>query len=627
MADQDLFDLAIDEVGGKEWRFSILPMPMSGKKKAEDIENPIHIDDFVRGCTRSHIGVKTAWAVIEVKRNLPEMTCFQDIDEAIREGNLSQLPPCLRLAELPAEAKLNLVLQNGTDGAATAISVIIFGEPKPLKDVKDLVAGDVLIPVYRPGPWAVKKAFFYLFGKIPGFHVSWASVEREQKLKRVCSADWDPEDDEIDAAVKFVHKFCPVDEADSQMTTWIWKNIKPSSTSCLAGWPEQKVRRLADNKKKTSQSAEVHYFYPLNIFDLSPVWHKMLLPIVCPLLLQYGVLFLGLPGVGKTPTFICLAMMIGRFRCRGAEGKRPGWRRGKRWDDFKDRASAIEVAAFLDDPTLPNIDPADLKNFLSSVDSSTTSARYNDPMFVKSQFCGAADNEFDEDDEPEDDNRIEIDAAEFYKLVRKSFGNIKKAHCYAIMKRCHVCVAGRRAFYFRLPNECDDAKAFRITSHNITEDWLESPGNKIYLDKFYSGVYDAPEDFETKVAEEQLLLDKALELKGDMTTKQYVIKAAGLLREKILSIVPSPSTSSSFNVIPASPDSQQEAIHVQPDYDGQYRFAVPTSYRTTSERLKRFSFGDSASSTSLRTRLTKKQSPPMEVKHRLGDSDDAFGEE
>ena len=216
----------------------------------------------------------------------------------------------------------------------------------------------------------------------------------------------------------------------------------------------------------------------MNVFDLDPVWYEILLPIIFPLFLQHGVLFLGLPGIGKTPTFIVLAMALGRYRCQGkTDAGRPGWRRGKTWDDFKDVASVVEVAAFLDDPTLPTIHVAGLKNFTCNTDSATTRARYNDAKFAKGQFCGVADNEFDEDDEPENDVRTLIQADEFFKLVHKAFGYEKKSHCMAILKRCVTFVAGKRALYVRLPSGRDDAPAHRITKGSITKDWLKDPGH------------------------------------------------------------------------------------------------------------------------------------------------------
>jgi hypothetical protein len=112
--------------------------------------------------------------------------------------------------------------------------------------------------------------------------------------------------------------------------------------------------------------------------------------------------------------------------------------------------------------------------------------------------------------------------------VQKAFGYAKKPHCFAIMKRGVVFVAGRRALYVRLPSERGDAPAFRITFDNITSDWLEDPGNKAYLDKFHSGIHELPPDFDMKVSEEQKLLEEALQMKGSMTMTDYVKRATDL---------------------------------------------------------------------------------------------------
>ena len=71
--------------------------------------------------------------------------------------------------------------------------------------------------------------------------------------------------------------------------------IETDSGTPIAGWPENKVQLLANNKTKASQaSASVQTFFPLNAMDLHPFW-LVLLPMIFPLLAEYGLLFLGLP--------------------------------------------------------------------------------------------------------------------------------------------------------------------------------------------------------------------------------------------------------------------------------------------------------------------------------------------
>ena len=69
--------------------------------------------------------------------------------------------------------------------------------------------------------------------------------------------NWNPTDTEIDEGRDYIMRGCPVDETDSDMTVWICKKIKPDSESPIAGWPEMKVRRIADNKKKAAQGVPV----------------------------------------------------------------------------------------------------------------------------------------------------------------------------------------------------------------------------------------------------------------------------------------------------------------------------------------------------------------------------------
>ena len=78
----------------------------------------------------------------------------------------------------------------------------------------------------------------------------------------------------------------------------------------------------------------------------------ILLPLLYPLLLNFGVLTLGWPGVGKTPMLIAMGLAVGRYHIRrqGIDGVRPAWRRAKVLDNFRHRVGQVHEVLILDDP-------------------------------------------------------------------------------------------------------------------------------------------------------------------------------------------------------------------------------------------------------------------------------------
>eukprot|EP00435_Cladocopium_sp_Y103_P057355 s234_g19.t1 len=137
---------------------------------------------------------------------------------------------------------------------------------------------------------------------------------------------------------------------------------------------------MCQNKSKGLGGAMSMTEFPLTTYSLKPFLCKVLLPFIYPLLLNYGILLLGCPGVGKTPFAIFLAMAIGRYHVRqsGDQGLKPGWRRAKSLDNFRHSAPHVQEALFLDDPSRRKVSIADLKSFLTSDEDGTVDSRYND---------------------------------------------------------------------------------------------------------------------------------------------------------------------------------------------------------------------------------------------------------
>ena len=255
----NIFDQMMEHVAGNEWSWSVLPSPSVGKRKAEDIADefdgdPLAMKDFVSAALRCTHGVQTAWLAAEHITDAPEFGNLPALAQHMQEGRHQDLPPCLRCPDgqsLPAGAKMGAVFVNKGDGTMDILKTILFAKPVRVTTASALISGTTLVPIFRTGPHAVKKAFQALMNKIVGFHVSWLNVARRAACKRSSSTAFELlPDDEVDAGAKFINEHAPTEESESQMTVWIWKSIKAGCGTPIAGWPEAKVRRVAENKKK-----------------------------------------------------------------------------------------------------------------------------------------------------------------------------------------------------------------------------------------------------------------------------------------------------------------------------------------------------------------------------------------
>ncbi|CAE7400836.1 unnamed protein product [Symbiodinium microadriaticum] len=193
-------------------------------------------------------------------------------------------------------------------------------------------------------------AIQWALARVRGHHVHWHRLEDKSSntLLKSSSNLWSPENDELAEGIRYINSFAPDCDARNEQTYWILTNIKPDSGTPLAGWPEINVRNMCQNKSRGVSGSVPKNEFPLTTASLSVAFAENILPLVYPLLLSAPA-----SGVGKTPAIITMAMAIGRYHVRrlGLHGVKPGWRRGKSLDNFRQRSPQIQEALFLDDPS------------------------------------------------------------------------------------------------------------------------------------------------------------------------------------------------------------------------------------------------------------------------------------
>ena len=97
MSDLDFFDETMELVSGKEWNYSVLPLPSIGQMRADEIESPLQADEFIAKGLKSPHGVKTTWLLADVLRDYRSVTDVASIGDALGRNQIGDLPGTLRL--------------------------------------------------------------------------------------------------------------------------------------------------------------------------------------------------------------------------------------------------------------------------------------------------------------------------------------------------------------------------------------------------------------------------------------------------------------------------------------------------------------------------------------------------
>ena len=222
-------------------------------------------------------------------------------------------------------------------------------------------------------------------------------------------------------------------------------------------------------------------------------------------------MMLGWPGVGKTPALIAMMLAVGRYHIhrRQEDDARPGWRRAKSLDNFRQQIGRVYEGIFLDDPNRDSISVSDLKSFLTVEEEQTTSGRYNDARLIRNAMRAYASNDLDQDDEPSADSRTFITGEEFLRLVRRVFAGDKHADVLACLKRAVVIVFGHHAMYLRLPSQDPGAKVHRIAVDELHRDLLAEKDKPLYS-KYKLGIVEHGANWQEEVDKEVRMISDGM---------------------------------------------------------------------------------------------------------------------
>ena len=512
----EIIDEAMRVYGGKQWRFESLAAPRCESKTSASIENPMSISDFL-SCCRPLNGLRAAtMMLVDVQQDVENCGSAENVAAVCQEQRIESLPAALQFAHaLPAHSKVGCIAMEKGHGKLDVIKLVTFQDKMAIRDATKIPAGSAYVPFSRPGPWAVKKAFQSLLDRLPGHHVHWGTVTRweaQAKNSASSSSTWSPDTDTLLQGVAFINDHAPETDANNEQYTWILLNIREDAESPIAGWPEGKVRIMAQNKSKASNGATLQKGFPLTTFSLKPFLAEKLLPVLYPLFVCYGVVALGWPGVGKTPALIAVILAMGRYHIHRLqeEDAVPGWRRAKSLDNFRHQVANVYEGIFLDDPNRENVSMADLKSFLTVEEEQTTSGRCNDAKLTRNCMRAYASNDLDREDEQLDDSRIFITGEEFMKMTRRLFAGDKQADVLACLKRSVVLLVGQHAVYLRLPNQDPEAPVHRIQVDELHKDLLSEKDKPLYS-KYKLGIVEYGPQWEQETQQEVRTISLGME--------------------------------------------------------------------------------------------------------------------
>ena len=534
-------DAAMRTYGGKEWRFETHALPRCEVKAPGDIETPLTVEDFL-SCCREPAGVKTTVMILGVHLAVRDCGSASDVALALKEQRVANLPGALKFAESPpADSKVGGIIMDKGNGQLDVIKYVTFKDKVATREATKLIADTAYVPFSRPGPWAVKKAFQSLMDRLPGHHVHWSAVtkwEAQSKSGPSSASTWAPDTESLLQGVSFINDNAPETDANNEQYTWILMNIKEDSDSPIAGWPETKVRIMAQNKSRASNGASLQRGFPLTTCSLKPFLTDKLLPLLYPLFVCYGVIALGWPGVGKTPALITVILAMGRYHIhRLQEDAVPGWRRAKSLDNFRHQVANVYEGIFLDDPNRENISMADLKSFLTVEEEQTTSGRYNDAKLTRNCMRAYASNDLDQDDEPADDSRTSITSEEFFKMTKRLFAGDKMADVLACLKRSVVLLIGQHALYLRLPDQDPAAKVHRIKVDELHKDLLAEKDKPLYS-KYTLGIVEYGPRWEEETQREVRVISRGMEKFAAGRPEVYIKYANDEIESKLYAALP-----------------------------------------------------------------------------------------
>jgi len=328
--------------------------------------------------------------------------------------------------------------------------------------------------------------------------------------------------EQIDKGIDFILAEAPRTNADLKQTRWLMHQLADPD-SPIYSWSKGDVKECMSQIKDSSVTATKQTYLPICWMDLSPWFSAILLPLL-PTLKRKSIIFLGQPGIGKSPAMQVLLMALSRYWiCELGvvdHDAVPCFKTAEDLDFYRNDPGVVWCGCALDDGDSSAQLVRVLKSFLDvALREAITRERWGAAKFARNQPRMICDNKWDPEEEPKmivNGERKPLTVGykgtthkEFLKMIRPAMPEkCCDSDIEAVCKRANIILNTDHYIYVRpagLNNQVS------IQRHKKAGDMYITEQAKQALERFTDHMEKPDEaQFKKMIEQEQAIIRKAL---------------------------------------------------------------------------------------------------------------------
>jgi len=421
---------------------------------------------------------------------------------------LAELSKKKRLAEAPVpfnnreptahEHEVSIYVVKQTNGMVTIIRHIEFVDKKKLGLLRSVCHGTPSKIMWDRCGSSTRshiKIFQYFLEGLPGFHLRAHRLAPQGEKKNPMG-----DDDDVDGGFDFIINEAPRSNTNLAKERWVTKAIRQNSGSPIEGWPATLVDKAIREMTAQGSLAQTQTYFPLTLADFEPQVMDTIFNIY-ESLRKKTIVFLSVPGLGKTPLSMAILMSLSRD---SGDTQGPYFRMTSELDFLRGEPGTYGRGDLFDDGDTSAQNPRSLKAFLDvSLLEAAIWARWGGIRLAKGQPRIICENKIDIDAEGQVANDVNVMThKQFLDLIRPMFPD-RMAACDidAVMKRANFIVQTNDFFYFREANEAS-VNVTRVSLADRDNRWI-SPESRSRYCAFLNGDIDQDDTYDERIAWER----------------------------------------------------------------------------------------------------------------------------
>ena len=248
-------------VGGDKWVYTLAPTPTPPFDNAPT--DALDFAEFLSVALRPLGTTRHLKVLVDIVDNIgaaPDMTdIWQKLcqitemytgkinsDEAI-DAAWQALPDQVRPGgRVHRGTRFQMVLQHTGHAQGRVLNMFIFSQAVSNKDCEKIATGTMMTVVFRPGPWAVKKAFHHMMSRLQGAHIHCVTLQ-ERTSESSTGQAWAPSTEELNHGIACINQHCPTECDENDQLLWI---LDQRINGELKGWSMTIIQKAADNRGK-----------------------------------------------------------------------------------------------------------------------------------------------------------------------------------------------------------------------------------------------------------------------------------------------------------------------------------------------------------------------------------------